>query len=197
MIVVDVETSGTEPQIHSILSIGAVDTLHPERRFSAECRIWKGAKYEDEAFAINGFSLEKIQDPEKPEEGKIVADFIDWAMRSDSDHTLAGHNPSFDRDFLRAAAKRSHINWPFPYRTFDLLTLSYMHLVQKGEPIPQVNGHIGLNSNACHALCGLPPEPNPHLAMNGALWEAESIHRLLYGKKLLPEFAKYPIPWLG
>ena len=43
---------------------------------------------------------------------------------------------------------------------------------------------------------GIPVEPHPHNALNGAKQSTEAISRLLYDKKLLPEFDKYPIPWL-
>ena len=38
-------------------------------------------------------------------------------------------------------------------------------------------------------------EPSPHNALTGALCHAEVIERLLYGRKLLPEFTQYEIPW--
>jgi hypothetical protein len=43
--------------------------------------------------------------------------------------------------------------------------------------------------------CGIPEEPTPHNALTGAKAHAEVISRLLYGKKLLPEFEKFEIPW--
>jgi len=43
--------------------------------------------------------------------------------------------------------------------------------------------------------CGIPREPEPHNALTGALSHAEVISRLLYGRKLLPEFNEYQIPW--
>jgi hypothetical protein len=43
---------------------------------------------------------------------------------------------------------------------------------------------------------GIPPEPKPHVAINGAIWEYEALHRLIYEKQGLEEFKAYPIPWL-
>jgi len=42
MVVVDVETSGLDPQKYAMLSIGAVDFENPERQFYAECRAFDG-----------------------------------------------------------------------------------------------------------------------------------------------------------
>ena len=41
----------------------------------------------------------------------------------------------------------------------------------------------------------IPEEPKPHNALTGALSHAEVIARLLYGRKLLPEFKEFEIPW--
>lgn len=41
---------------------------------------------------------------------------------------------------------------------------------------------------------GLPPEPKPHRAINGAKREAEAFYRMRYGKPLFPEFKKFPLP---
>lgn len=43
MIILDVETTGTDPSIHSLVSIGAVDFNNPDTRFMEECLVWSGA----------------------------------------------------------------------------------------------------------------------------------------------------------
>ena len=58
MIVLDVETSGTDPNKHSILSLGALDLSNPSNQFYGECRAFEGAHLEEEAFAVNGFTKE-------------------------------------------------------------------------------------------------------------------------------------------
>ena len=44
---------------------------------------------------------------------------------------------------------------------------------------------------------GIPEEPQPHNALTGAKSHAEVISRLLYDKKLLPEFELFAIPWIS
>ncbi len=148
----------------------------------------------EEALVVNGFSRESLADPAKQSEGELVAAFLAWA-ETISEKTLAGHNPSFDRDFLKAAAARAGLNWSFAHRTLDLHSITYYHMTRAGKPIPTKNGHSALNSDACHEYCGLPPEPKPHNALNGALWEAESLSRLLRLLPLTVQFEKMPIPW--
>lgn len=195
MIVVDVEASGTEEYKHSIVSVGALDLANPSYRIYEECRIWDGAHVMDEALAVCGFSREEITDKKKQSEAELVHRFLRWAEPLE-DRTLAGQNVSFDRDFLKAAAERAgHTDWQFAYRTIDTHTLGWMHMVTRGLTPPVRHKRSGLDLDAIMRYCGLPNEPEPHNALTGALSHAEVISRLLYGRKLLPEFAEYEIPW--
>lgn len=197
MIAVDVESSGTEAHKHSILSVGAVDLANPARQLYAECRAWEGAKIEDEALAVNGFTLEQATDTTKQTEAELVHQFILWASECE-EQTFAGQNVSFDRDFLKYAAERAgHTEWPFAHRTIDSHTLCYMHMVTRGvtPPLKEGKKHSGLDLDAILVYCGIPEEPTPHNALTGAKSHAEVVSRLLYGKKLLPEFEQFDIPW--
>jgi len=197
MIVLDVESSGTDYHKHSIVSVGALDIVNPTNRLYEECHIWGGAHIEDEALKVNGFTKEQITDQSKQSEADLTHRFLAWT-ESVEERTLAGQNVSFDRDFLKAAAERAgHTTWPFAHRTIDTHTLCYMHMVSRGlqPPVDKKKKHSALNLDAVMHYCGLPDEPDPHNALTGALSHAEVISRLLYGRKLLPEFAQYDIPW--
>ena len=195
MLVVDVEASGTDPRKHSIVSVGALDLANPTNRFYQECRVWDGAHIMDEALAVNGFSKEQITDKKKGSEADLVHAFLHWSDALE-ERTLAGQNVSFDRDFLKAAAERAgHTDWPFAYRTIDTHTLCYMHMVTRGLQPPARHKRSALDLDAVLNYCGIPEEPQPHNALTGALSHAEVIARLLYGRKLLPEFMQYEIPW--
>ena len=197
MIVLDVEASGTEAHKHSIVSLGALDLAKPKNRFYEECRVWDGAHIMDEALAVNGFTREQVTDPKKQSEADLVHAFLQWAEPIE-ERTLAAQNVSFDRDFLKAAAERAgHTNWPFSYRTIDVHSIAYMHMLDRGiqPPVDKVKRHSALDLDQVMLYCGIPSEPTPHNALTGALSHAEVISRLLYGRKLLPEFSQYEIPW--
>ena len=195
MLVVDVEASGTDEYKHSIVSVGALDLANPTNRFYEECRVWDGAHIMDEAMAVNGFSKEEVTDPKKQSEADLIHAFLHWSDGL-TERTLAGQNVSFDRDFLKAAAERAgHTDWQFAFRTIDTHTLAYMHMVEHGLQPPVAHKRSALNLDAVLNYCGIPEEPRPHNALTGALSHAEVIARLLYGRKLLPEFAQYEIPW--
>lgn len=197
MLVVDVEASGVDAGKNSIVSVGALDLSNPANQLYEECRVWDGAHIEEGALEVNGFSRAEITDAGKQSEADLVHKFIDWALKLD-DRTFAGQNVSFDRDFLQAAARRAgHTDWPFAHRTIDTHTLCWMHMVKRGvtPPLDPAHKRSALNLDAVLVYCGIPEEPEPHNALTGAKSHAEVISRLLYDKKLLPEFEKYAIPW--
>jgi len=195
MIILDIETTGTNPWKHSILSIGAIDFLDPNRTFSKECQIRPGAHIDEEGMRVNGMSREEINDPLKESEEKIVSDFFKWAMAS-IDHTIAGQNPSFDISFLQAASENYGLNFPLAHRTHDLHSICAMHMVKRGLSLPIENCRSALNSDAIMNYVGIPAEPKPHIAFNGAKWETEAFSRLLYDKTFFEEFKEYKIPWI-
>ncbi len=196
MLIIDVESSGVDPQKHSILSLGALDFYNPTNQFYDECRVWDGAHISDEALTVNGFTREEATEPTKKTEAELIKAFTAWALALD-DRTFAGQNPSFDRDFVIAASRRAHLDFPFAHRTIDSHSLAYMHMVKHGvvPPFDGTHHRSALNLDAILEYVGIPEEPSPHNALTGALSHAEVISRLLYDRMLLPEFEVYPIPW--
>lgn len=196
MLVLDVEMSGLDPKKHSIVSLGALDLENPDNRFYAECHIWDGAEVDEEALEVNGFTMDEITDQNKMSEGELIRNFIGWSENL-INRTMCGQNPSVDRDMTRLAAYRAHFEWPFAHRTIDTHSLCWMHMVKQGLKAPVDEGHkrSSLNLDAILNYCGIPDEPQPHNALTGALSHAEVASRLLYDKKLLPEFEQYDIPW--
>lgn len=195
MIIVDVEASGTDQNKDSLLSIGAFDFDNPENKFYGECKIWLGAHINDDALTVNGFTKEQAIDESKQSDIELVRAFIEWS-KTCHEHTFAGQNPSFDRDFIHSSALRGHLDWPFAFRTIDQHSLCFMHMTKRGVTPPVSNNRTDLNSDKIMEYVGIPTEPHPHNALNGAKVAGEAISRLLYDKKLLPEFDKYPLPWL-
>ena len=195
MIVLDVECSGLEARDYSILSLGALDLDDPTNQFYDECRVWEGAKIDDSALAINGFTQEEAQDPTKKSEADLIKAFVAWATDRPKDRTLAAQNVSFDFEFVRSACKRAHIDFPFAKRTVDVHSLAWLHMSERGMTPPVGSHHSLLSMSFILRYCGLPEEPHPHNALTGALLHAEVIARMAYTKKLIPDFDSYDIPW--
>ena len=193
MIIADIEASGLDFRKNSIVSIGAVDFEDPKRQFYAEPQIWDGAECNLESLAVNGFTEEECNDPTKRSLTKVMYDFLAW-LEPIQERTLVGQNPSFDRDFLNDSFGRSSISWHFSFRSLDLHTVAYIDHIKRGIKIPTENNRTALNLEAIAVYVGIPEEPKPHNALTGAKIEAEVLSRILFGKNLLPEFEKYPVP---
>ena len=194
MIVVDVETTGINPDKHAIVSIGAVEFEHAHNQFYGECRIEKGVEVDPQAMSVNGMSKADITDPKKPTLAELTQEFDEW-VKSVVDITLGGQNVTFDLRMLWGAyRKMPQLRAPFGYRTVEMHTLAYTHMKRRGIKIPTRHNRSNIDTDAIHKYVGLPEEPKPHHALTGAKMEAEALSRLMYGKNLLPDYKKNPIP---
>lgn len=195
MIVIDIEATGVDEIKHSILSVGAIDFDNPGNQFYEECRAFEGAHVMNESLEINGFTREQVTDPKKQTDEELIKHFMAWAMQT-REHTLAGQNPSFDRDFLHRAADRYHLDWPFAFRTIDQHSVCFTHMIKRGIIPPIAHDRSDLDSDKIMQYVGIPAEPRPHNALMGAKVAAEALSRLIYGKNLLSEFKTLPITCL-
>lgn len=197
MIAIDIEASGVDYLKNSIVSIGAIDLDDKDKVFFGECRVWEGSHVSEDTALFLQTTEEELRDPKKQSEGELVEKFMRW-IDSVNDRTLLGQNVSFDRDFLKAACGRIHHEWPLAYRTIDTHTLCYMHYVKRGlkPPFNEEKHRTAIDLDAILVYCGIPEEPVPHNALTGAKSHAEVAYRLLYDKKLLPDFDQFDIPWL-
>lgn len=185
--------SGLDPIRNSILSIGAVDFEHPSRTFYGECRIRKGASFSRQALAVNGFTVSQIYDGSKPSCKELVSSFRSWAAKC-RDRTIAGHNVHIDIAFLNRSFRLYGLESMFGFRNIDTHSLTYAHIMSRGIRPPIKNGRTNVNSEYVFNYVGIGSEPHPHIALNGAKYEAEAISRIIYGKSLLEEFKKFSIP---
>ncbi|MDO8590166.1 MAG: 3'-5' exonuclease [bacterium] len=196
MIVLDVETTGLNPEKNSLVSIGALDFSNPQDRFYEECRIWDGAEVKPEALLRNGYTEEDIRDPGKKSEAEVTLKFFDW-LRNKIDITVAGQNCYVDVQFVEAAARRARSKEKLQRRIFDQHSIAVFHMLKRGIIPPVKDRRSALDSDAIMIYVGIPPEPKPHIALNGAIWEYEALYRLIYNKPGLDDFKQYPIPWLN
>ncbi len=198
MIIVDVETTGLNPYANGIISIGAVNFLHPDQYFYADGRPHNDVIVTNGALNVNGYThgeLYTLQDSIFD----VMNKFIKWVNDQDIDtpRILAGHNIAFDYHFLLAEMDRNLIDrheFPFKHRTIDLHTIAQTHYIQKkGFQYP-----ADMPADFIQEKLGLPREPTPHHALNGAVWEAECISRLWFNRILFTDFEQYPVkenPW--
>lgn len=180
MIAVDVETSGLDPKINSILSIGAVDMANPDNRFYGECAPFTSAIIEESALKVNGFTVEEIMAREKTE-AQLIAEFVEWVKGIEDSPLMCGQNVSFDRDFVRHSCERNGLKSPFNYRVVDIHSIAWYYITSNGSRPPK-----NLSLNSILQMVGAGREPEPHNALTGAMSAAEIISQLLTKKTFFP-----------
>lgn len=198
MIVLDVETSDTDPRRNSILSIGALDFSNPKNQFYMECRIMKNTPIDPIALKFNGFTKEEITGNKKKPPQYILKEFMKWT-KGIEDLTLAGHNVCWDTQFLRSAFERCKLKsifsmYAYRQRYVDTHTLVLTDYMRRRIKPPLENNHSGISFNEVLKYSGLPERPIPHSGLTDTKITAEVISRLLYGKNLLKEYNKFKIP---
>lgn len=192
MIIVDVECTGLDPQIHSLVSIGALDFLNPTNQFYQECKPFPNAVINPQAIEYAGFSQESLNSPDKQSLNDLMKNFMEWT-KSCEFKTFGGQNPSFDVSFLKISVKRCNLDWPLHYRGVDLSSICYCHYLNRHQ-IPPVEKFKMLSLDQVLEYVGIGPEPKPHHALNGAQLSAEAFSRLIYGKNLIEKYKEFKIP---
>jgi DNA polymerase III epsilon subunit-like protein len=199
MIIVDVETTGLSPFRHGMISVGAVNFEHPEEYFYGEGRPVAEAVLDKRALEINGFTEETVRALPKAMLD-VMHEFYGWLVSQppDTPMIMGGHNVGFDYYFLLETHKKLGLKdelWLFGHRTFDLHTVAHYHYLQKkGFMYAKTMG-----ADYIQQKLGLPIEPSPHHALNGAVFETECFARLLFNRNAFDDFKDIPIidnPWV-
>lgn len=193
MIVVDVETTGLDPERDQIISIGAVDFANPRRTYYNECRLSRGVKASNDALRITGFTLSSLKDTDKPTLKEILRDFLRWTTRC-RERTLAGENPWFDATFLRCASRKRGLSWSFGHRYVDLHSVSYATMLRVKKHAIVSIGESRLSLDKTLQCVGLESRKGFHNALCDSKLEAEAFSRLIYGKALFKEYSKCRLP---
>jgi DNA polymerase III epsilon subunit-like protein len=189
LIVLDVETTGLDPRRNSLFSIGAVDFDHPSRFYYAECRVPDDAEVAEGSLRITGETERHLRNPTRPPIGKLVGGFLRWSQRCNT-KTLAGENPSFDAEFLKAALGRLEIPWAFGYRYVDLHSICYADFLRCGLRVPTKKKLDNISLDVILAHVGLRRRRKYHDALNDAKLETEALSRLIYRRPAVTRKSK-------
>ena len=145
--VFDTETTGLDPSVEYLTEIGAVIVRNGEVVEEFDTFVKPGKPITSKITELTGITNEMVADaPGEAEALKAFLDFVDGRI-------LVGHNAhSFDIRFLRAAAKRSGIEFEPTY--IDTLTMAQamypgLHNYKQGT----INKHLELPAYEAHRAC--------------------------------------------
>ncbi|QVL56748.1 MAG: 3'-5' exonuclease [Simkaniaceae bacterium] len=171
-IFLDSETNGLNVRKHRIIELAykIVDMESGEvmEAFDSPLFIpfeeWK--KSDPLSLEINGFSWHDLKDGMEPQK---VSDQVKLSFKQCNIQrgkaVFICQNPSFDRAFFSQLIDtdiQEQLNWP--YHWLDLASMYWSKCIREGKSLPW---DTGVSKNKIAAAMGLPPEVDPHKAMNG------------------------------
>lgn len=174
-VVIDLETTGLDPESAGILEIGAVDAAG--RRFYRRVALDRGRRVDWPALQCNGIDPVDLC-AGHPVQHAICNLFMWlWADGYTGRWIMGGKNPQFDYGFLRANWPEGDIGVPLSEvisrRCVDLHSLAYGYAMREGMDFAA----DGFSTDEIYKVLGLNPEPMPHNALRGALHEMEGFRR--------------------
>ncbi|MEM0201437.1 MAG: exonuclease domain-containing protein [Candidatus Micrarchaeaceae archaeon] len=192
--VLDIETTGLNPNKCAILSVGIISYSDRINEFYKEYYPFEGAEVMEAGMKINGFELDKMNRSSESGPKNVVEDVRSF-LKTNRCNVTAGQNPSFDRNFVNAYAERYNSDFMIPIWMLDLHSVCMGYMIRNGIEIPRKpDGGLFLSGDAIMEFVGLGAEPKPHNALNGAKYEFEALCRILYGESVLPDFSDRPVP---
>lgn len=178
ILVIDIETGGTDETESPILQIGAT-WLDGGGTFFMETRSNDRDFIHPAALKVNGIAPDAIDHPDRTLDTAAVAQLIGWVkarvLHEPRCVKLAGWNVQFDFRFLCDAIKRAGMSvydTPLSGQLLDLHSVLLMDLMRRGKTADHEWGskHLLRNADAAAAMLGVEVEQRPHNALNGAKW---------------------------
>lgn len=175
-IFLDSEANGLNALYHSILEIafkliliqtGEVKDTYDSVVYQTP-QDWKKSNLN--SLKVNGFTYEKV---EKGKKKSVVAEEIIHLFQKHQIHRNSAvficQNPSFDRIFFSQLVDleiQEKLQWP--YHWLDLASMYWATSIQKGRKDSRFYPWVtGFSKDKIAQAYGLPPEKQPHKAMNG------------------------------
>ncbi len=215
MIILDTEASGINREINGLWQIGAFELENPKNTFLMESRIDDEDEIHPSALEIVGKTEAYLRDKKKMSQKELIKKFFEWTNKIKSKSIIA-QNPTFDIGFLEKKSTKYGLHniravgtpdsFPLPYRTFDLHAIAQAVYMKLHGELLMKDGRSDMGLSNVLKMCGIEDhrkklhqgkivkEGPPHNALEDAKLTGEAFSRLMYGKNLLPEFKKFPIP---
>ncbi len=174
LLVLDLETTGTDPALHSTIEVGAIlldrHTLEEVKAWSAVIRRQERNGTNAQSMALHGLSLDDIKRGMEPK--RAIEEFLETFG---TDYLLAGWNVGFDVQFLRALLRHTgHID---VFDAIDYHRLDVWSIAQFLNTIGLFQSDVSSLSCLCEQL-GL-PRSKAHSGLEDARITATALRRLV------------------
>jgi DNA polymerase III epsilon subunit-like protein len=210
MIVLDIETSGIHTGDCGIWQIGAIDLENTKNYFLEEGRIDDEDIVTESALIVTGKTEKELRDKNKQSQKQLILNFLDWTKKC-KEKLYVGQNVGWDINFIQNKCVDYNIIDEFResagQRGMDLHTFAQNRYHEvKNQYLLRERGLSDMNLKNILDFCGIPDkrrqmgrgevkeEGTDHNALEDCKLEAECFSRLVYGKNLFPEYAKFKIP---
>jgi CRISPR-associated protein Cas2 len=104
-VVVDVETTGLDPDSDEIIEIGAIKVLNSEKNDTFHCLISTDVQISSEITSLTGITSDEIA-----MSGQPLNDALGKFLEFHDELPIVGHNLDFDRSFLDAACVKCNLS---------------------------------------------------------------------------------------
>lgn len=205
MIVADLEFSGLDPVRCGIWQIGAIDLENSNNKFFDESRIDDDDIITEEALKIIGKTEAELRDKSKQSQKQLLEKFFKWCEKTRMKNFVF-LGPQWDMAFLWIKSLKYCLEFPADHRAFDLHSIACLKYFQVKHKILLSKGHSDMNLEKISKFCGVKMDQRiqiegdvikggkPHNAFEDAKITAECFSRIFYGKNLLDEYVKFPVP---
>jgi len=140
LLIIDVEGTGTNPNVSSLIQLGAVifnqNGFLEESRFS-EYVLPYTPEWTEQAERVHKISLTRIQELGRPVK-EVLEKFENWASKIGfvdlaKTYWLGHWGANYDIAMLKGAYTSANKDFPFHYRSIDIASIVRFELAKRGE----------------------------------------------------------------
>ena len=180
----DIETTGIEPvkykklwywpwpkhpiEWHEIIEIGLIlvdqKNLEIINKLDVKIKPRHPERMTEAVLKVNGY------DPNLWQDATSIAEAMTSYGELTKEAIFCAHNMTFDWSFIELAFQKTGVKNLMDYHRVDLFTMAWLKLNNKLERFSQ---------KTVNEFLGIPPEPMPHRAVNGAMAAYQNYKKLI------------------
>lgn len=176
LLVVDLEATGLDWDLHEILQIGAVildrKTLKEKKHFEIKIKPLKWSRRDPEALKRCALTYEDVKF------GTTLKTALTEFVRFAGKNTILCQYGDFDSRWLRGKFKKLNIPYPFDYHTLDIWSVACAYFA-KHNKLTHKQIFTGFNMETTLKHFSIPLSATRHDALGDARYEAEILRKLL------------------